>query len=405
MRLSVRLLPLFVPVLVALSARSQEVQFAAPIVFASAGSYPAGIAAGDFNNDGIPDLIVGDEALSEAEVALGNGDGTFGGWNTGCGDGAPANVVAVGRFDGKNLGALVNDTERSYGTLCLGDGTGNFSGGDLFTVNGETTVTGFASADFNKDGNEDLVLVSAGQNWPVGEIAVYLGNGDGTFQNPMSLTRRAGPVAVSTGDFNGDGNPDIAVLTQDFGDFGGYVAVFLGDGKGSFGRPTLFRLPKNHGALGFSPLSGMAVGDFDGDGRLDVAVAVSDGSSNQTSYVGILLGNGDGSFRMGQLAPAGPDPVSIAAADFNGDLVLDLVTANFGCVDPINHGGCVGILIGNGDGTFQKPSLFKVSGNAPWPLTVADFNGDGKPDVATANGDSGSITVLLNTTQFPTEKR
>jgi hypothetical protein len=236
----------------------------------------------------------------------------------------------------------------------------------------------------------------------VGQVSVYLGNGDGTFRSPLSLTRGIAPVAVSTGDFNGDGAPDIAVLAQDFGHIGGLVAVFLGNGHGNFSDPILFRL-RSHGIYGLLP-SAITVGDFDGDGRLDAAIALADGSSNRMSYVGILLGNGDGTFHQGRLAPAGLNPTSVATADFNGDGIPDLVVANDPCGKGCGSPGGVSVLLGNGDGTFQKPQTFAVNGEFP-EITVADFNGDGKPDVATANGDSATITVLLNTTQFPSEKR
>lgn len=407
MRLSVYLLAVWfaiAPASLAQAASSRLLSFAPPIVFNSAGSYPTGIAAGDFNNDGIPDLIVGDLALSGASVALGNGDGTFGQWGGVCGTGDPPSVVAVGKFDGQNLDALANDTEYGIAAVCLGDGTGYFSGGGIFAANPLTTVMGFAVSDFNRDRNEDVALVSEEQGLPVGQLLVFLGNGDGTFQQPRVLNTEANPVAVATGDFNGDGNPDLVVLTNDIGDFGGYVAVLLGDGKGGFGKPLTFRIPKNHGNLGFSPLSAIAVGDFNGDHNLDVALAVSDWTSNATSYVLILLGNGNGTFRRGQLAPAGPNPLSIAVADFNGDGIPDVVTGNARCATGCDGAGSISVLLGIGDGTFQQPRTFLVNGGFPG-LVVADFNGDGKPDVATANADSSTISILLNTTPWPNKKK
>jgi hypothetical protein len=379
---------------------SERVSFAPPIVFNSLGSYPTGIAAGDFNNDGIQDLIVGDLALSEGTVALGNGDGTFTSWKGGCGTGDPAGVVAVGKFDGQNLDALANDTEYGVAAMCLGDGTGYFSDGTFFIENQLTTVTGFAVGDFNRDHNQDLALVSDEQGFPVGQLLVYLGNGDGSFQQPKTFNTTTNPVAVATGDFNNDGNPDLVVLTNDTGDFGGYVAVLLGNGKGGFGAPHLFRIPKDHPNLGFSPPSAIAVGDFDGDKRLDVAIAISDWTASGEGYVVVLLGNGDGTLHRGQVAPAGQNPLSIFVADFNGDGIPDLVVGNVPCASGCGSLGSISVLLGRGDGTFRPRQTFDVNGSFP-QITVADFNGDGKPDVATANGNSSTISILLNTTSWP----
>ena len=384
---------------------SRSLSFASPIVFRSIGSYPTGIAAGDFNNDGIPDLIVGDLELSGASVALGNGNGTFGSWGGVCGTGGPPNVVAVGKFDGQNLDALANDMEDGLAAVCLGDGTGDFSGGGTFVVNQLTTVTGFAVADFNRDHNQDVALITEQQGFPVGQLLVFLGNGDGTFQQPKVLNTTTNPVAVAAGDFNGDGNPDLVVLTNDPNDDGGYVAVLLGDGKGGFSRPILFRIPEERPRqLGSSPPSAIAVGDFNGDHNLDVAVSMSDWTSNDSSFVLILLGNGDGTFRKGQLTQAGPNPMSVAVADFNGDGIPDLVTDNARCATGCNGPGSFSVLLGNGDGTFLQPQTFFVNGEFPG-FVVADFNGDGKPDVATANADSGTISVVLNTTPWPSKKK
>ena len=376
------------------SSQGRGVSFSSPIVFPSAGSYPTGIAAGDFNNDGIADLIVGDVALTAASVSLGNGDGTFGGWDSGCGFDS-VNVVGTARFDGRNLDALVNDIYDGLAQVCFGNGQGYFSGNGTFFVNPSTTVTAFAVDDFNRDANEDIAMTADEQGLPVGELLMFPGDGKGSFGTPTVLNTTANPVAAAAGDFNNDGAPDLVVLTDDVGDFGGDVAVFLGNGKGQFSHPKLFRIPKDHGKLGFSPLSTLVVGDFNGDHKLDVAVAISDWTSNATSYVIILLGHGDGTFRRGQIAPAGPNPITMAVADFNGDGIPDLAVGNIFRDAP----GAVSVLIGKGDGAFYAPQTFLVNGEFPY-MTVADFNNDGKPDIATANADSSSISILLNTTRW-----
>jgi hypothetical protein len=383
-----------------------QVRFATPIVFPSFGPFPTGIVAGDFNNDGIPDLMVGDLAASAAEVSLGIGDGTFGDWAGACSDSDPVSVVGVGKFDGKNLDALANDYLGEDAVVCLGDGNGQFLSETLLPINPSNIVNAFAAADFNGDGNEDLALVTGqntnGANLRIGELYVYLGNGDGSFRGPQVRTAPTNAIAIATGDFNGDGKPDLVILGDDYSDFGAYVAVLLGTGLGHFSSPIKFRIPKNHGKFGRP--TALAVGDFNGDHNLDVAITIPVSDSNDPGSVVVLFGNGAGTLRKGTVANAGTDPLSIAVADFNGDGILDLVVSNDPCYPACGNPGAISVLVGAGDGTFQAPQTFATGGELPF-LTVADFNGDGKPDVATANGDSRSISVLLNTTPWPKKKQ
>jgi len=148
----------------------------------------------------------------------------------------------------------------------------------------------------------------------------------------------------------------------------------------------------------------MALGDLNGDKKLDLALAYADYDSNKSSFVRILLGRGDGTFSEGVSAPAGTNPLYVAIADFNGDGIPDLVVANAPCATGCDGHSSISVLLGNGNGTFQAPARFPVHGEDALQLAVADFNGDGKPDVATVNADSQNVSVLLNTTQFPARK-
>ena len=191
------------------------------------------------------------------------------------------------------------------------------------------------------------------------------------------------PYGIAVADLNHDGIPDLVVANN--GQFSGpygSVAVLLGRGDGTFGKPT-------HYLSGSRPVQ-LLLGDFNGDGSLDVAVV------GGTDRVQVLLGNGDGTFSLPKSYQAGISPHAIAAADFNGDGTLDLAVATPN----------VSILLGNGDGTFQPPVAFRIHGH-PDDLIVADFNHDGKPDVATIETINGSsfISILLNSTQFPTGQR
>jgi hypothetical protein len=136
--------------------------------------------------------------------------------------------------------------------------------------------------------------------------------------------------------------------------------------------------------VGADPAS-VAIGDFNGDGRADLAVANAGGS------LSILLGNGDGTFRAAGSFAAGAGAYSVAVADFNGDGKADLAVTSF-------SGGSVGILLGNGDGTFQ-PVMNNPVGTKPQSVVVGDFNGDGKADLAVTNFYGGNLSVLLGNTR------
>ncbi len=176
-------------------------------------------------------------------------------------------------------------------------------------------------------------------------------------------------VAVAVGDFNGDGKSDLAVS-----DLGNDVSILIGKGDGTF-EPAVY-----YGA-GSGPET-VAVGDFNGDGKLDLATP-----DFYTNSVGVLLGKGDGTFQPVVGHAVGSAPYSVAVADFNGDGKLDLVTPNY-------HGNNVSVILGNGDGTFQPPMNYGAGSGPVW-ASVGDFNGDGKVDLVAANGNANNVSVLL----------
>jgi hypothetical protein len=374
---------------------SGSVQFAPPFIINSPITFPSGIAAGGFNNDGIPDLAVVGQTNEVICVALGKGDGTFGSWICSNTAGDTSTMVVTGKFDGQNLDAAIDGMRLGNAYAMLGSGDGNFPNYTFLNTN-SSLAGGLAVGDFNGDHNEDLAVTDQ-----LGHVYVFLGNGDGTFQSPQSFpTGGTDPTAVMVGDFNGDGKQDLAILNSRSGNTPGSVAVLLGIGNGQFESPRLFQLrPRN--LFGFYFPSAIAAGYFNGDTNLDVAVAIGNFSSDRSSYIVVLLGNGDGTFRRGQPVGAGPNPTSIATADFNGDGKTDLVVAN---QPPGGPKGEISVLLGNGDGTFQHAAHFAVNADGPVQVIVADFNLDGKPDVATVNEDSSTISILLNTTPFPARK-
>jgi hypothetical protein len=168
--------------------------------------------------------------------------------------------------------------------------------------------------------------------------------------------------------------------------------VLLGNGKGGFGHPVVFPL---HGLYFSTDPLAMSLGDLNGDKKLDLALAYVNVGAAPAS-IRILLGNGDGTFRWGTRIPMEQFNASIATADFNGDGIPDLVVPGDHCAIDGHHANCISVLLGNGNGTFQPPANFR---GAAAQLTVADFNGDGKPDVAGVF--PSGVSVWLNTTPFP----
>jgi len=368
----------------AAQSNCNKVSFAAAVSLSGVGAYATGIAAGDFNNDGIPDLAVVARTNGIIEVALGKGNGTFQPWIYSSATYSPTQV-AVGRFDGQNLDTVVNDAAFLDASVLLGNGTGYFPSSTFISV-GENFTRGFAVGDFNGDKKDDLAVTDS-----IGNVYIYVSNGDGTFQGPQIFpTGGIDPEPIVAGDFNGDGILDLAILNLDDPDGGanGSLALLLGKGNGTFGAPLLLHFPKFFTNVG----SAIAAGDFDGDHKLDVAVTGT--SYSGVIYLVILLGNGNGTFHKGAVISAGSQATAIQAADFNSDGKLDLAIAN----DTPRNVGYVSILVGNGDGSFQPPSYFGLDGKAPQEIAIADFNLDGKPDVATVDGLSSSISILLNTT-------
>jgi len=274
---------------------------------------PRSVVTGDFNRDGNLDVAaVMNLPFGSVKILLGNGDGTF--------RAGPAYAVGVAPF---------------------------FA----------------AAASLRQNGVLDLVVGdSLSQN-----VYVMLGNGDGTFQAPVAYPTNGRPVYVDTGKFAGSGNLDIVDLTGNGAECI-CVEVLPGNGDGTFRAAIDTPVPYN--IDGFA----MAVGDFNDDGNLDVAVT---GAFFSTSQVDILLGNGDGTFTADGYYLLASTPQSVATAHFtSNEKNLDLVIADYG-------GNNLSVLLGNGDGTFQQPVYYDT--NSPTWVLATDVNGDGKIDLAASN--------------------
>jgi hypothetical protein len=288
--------------------------------------------------------------------------------------------VAVGDFNGDGNLDLATAYASNTGTvsILLGTGTGSFGAKTDFVTGIPNSV---AVGDFNGDGNLDLAVA----NYYGDTVSILLGTGTGSFGAKTDFVTGSGPYSVAVGDFNGDGNLDLAVANLgdefDFGfDAPRTVSILLGTGTGSFGAKADF-------GTGIGPLS-VAVGDFNGDGKLDLAVA--GGSYDGSHAVSILLGIGTGSFGPKNDFGTGTGSISISVAvgDFNGDGNLDLAGANPGS-------DTVSILLGTGTGSFGPKTDFGT-GSEP-SVAVGDFNGDGKLDLVVSNFRSKTVSILLNT--------
>jgi hypothetical protein len=221
-------------------------------------------------------------------------------------------------------------------------------------------------ADVNGDGKPDIIAA----NNQTSTVGVLLGNGDGTFRPEVDYATGLNPEGVTVADFNGDGRLDLAVTNSN----GGSVSILLGNGDGTF-QPHL-----DYGTAG-TPLSVVAA-DLNGDGKLDLVIG------NDIGDISVLLGNGDGTFQPYKTyAHGGGQTFGVALGDFNHDGFLDVATAN---VD-VNT---ISILLGNGDGTFRPYTDYSV-GNGAFGISTADFNGDGNLDLAVPNGNSSSVSILL----------
>lgn len=336
------------------------------------------IVGGDFNNDGKFDIIVA--SGPNVYVLAGNGDGSFG---SAQGSNGPANSVITGihvadiNGDGKQ-DLIINGKRGTTGIVAtmLGNGDGSFQ------APVETDFTGAASSsvivgDFNKDGILDVALINASY------VKVLAGNGDGTFRAlaPTFFSTYSGRDGVAAADFNGDGNLDLVITGYDpYSSTGlGFAGVLLGNGDGTFGDITYVA---GSGANYVGSITA-AVGDFNGDGKLDIATGIQTAGATIEGLILLSLGNGDGTFATGvSVSNVASVTSPLLVGDFNADGNLDLATGGY-------------FYYGQGNGTFPTSN---GSANAPTFALVGDANNDGLLDVidetvvVTRNGSGTSTT-------------
>jgi Bacterial Ig-like domain (group 3)/FG-GAP-like repeat/FG-GAP repeat len=364
--------------------------------YSSGGRYPSSADVADVNGDGRPDIIVVNQRGEPVNgngvvgILLGNGDGTFqspatydaGGYNAGSlvvsdvnGDGYLDLMMAAQCQDASNCdsGGAV--------TVLFGNGDGSFRSPVVYSSGGYLAI-GLALGDVNGDGKPDLLVanhcVSSTTCDNGGMVSILLGNGDGTFQPPVSHDLVGfEPNLLAMADVNRDGKLDLIVAgtcpTSDKCP-PGILSVQLGNGDGTFQTSVIVDSARA------DPFVSLAVGDLNGDGRPDIVV---------TAYpagVDVLLGNGDGTFQYPQGVSAEGTDYGIGIGDVNADGKPDLILPN--------NNGRLDLLLGNGDGTFQAPVAY-AGGGGDW-VAIADLNGDHQPDLVVAGMIDGLFLFLNN---------
>ncbi|MEG3972210.1 DUF4347 domain-containing protein [Microcoleus sp. T2B6] len=315
--------------------------------------------------------------LPEAIAAYGHVLNTFSSPNN-FNAGTSPSFVAAGDFNTDGLLDLaVANPTTNRVSILLGNGQGGFNSGTDLTS--VFGPTAIAVGNFNGDNFSDLAITSA-QGSEFSSIYIFLGSGNGNFNSPGFLTALENPSAIAVGNFNADDLLDIAITQSSGNGFvpEGNVGIYLGTGQGGFSTPVTVN-------VGQSP-SAIAAGNFNGDNFLDLAVA-----NRNSNSVTILSANGQGSFGNPTNINVGQSPSAIAVGDFNADGRSDLAVANAGNQN-------VSILSGTGQGTFSNPANFNV-GADPNDIAVGDFNADGQPDLAVVNAGSNNVSILTGTGQ------
>jgi hypothetical protein len=344
------------------------------------GESPGSVALGDLNGDGRLDIVVANERGGHLTVLLGDGAGQFA-----RAPGSPVaagnlpNDIALGHFNADSaLDIAVANHETDYLTVLLGDGRGGFqqAPGSPVRVGVRPHPHGIAAADFDGDGNLDLVT----DGWETDELEVLRGDGHGDFAPHTILSVGRHPYQrVRALDINGDGTADIVTANLR----GASVTVLAGDGRGGF-RPAAGSPFPAH------PFpTAVASGDFNGDGRADLAVTNSPSNSAGRGRDGLsLLFGADGAFRVTGISPVatGAAPTQLAVGDFDADGRDELAVSNM-------NSGTVTIAR-YAEGAVVVAENIRV-GSLPKGIAAGDLNGDGKPDLVVANNGDDDIAILL----------
>jgi len=353
------------------------------LAFGDVETYPAGeksyaLFSADLDGDGALDLLAANEQANSVTVFLNadDGSGTFGRLAPDFDTGVYPTGGAIADFDGNGIPDLVTADYRGDSvSVLLGNGDGSLQAPrTLDTVEGGET-SNLAVGDLDGDGVPDVVASNPGAD----SVTSFKGRADGSLEAgvtlPIGLRGGSAPFSVAIADFDGDGKNDLAVADMQSRS----LIVKRGNGDGTLGEEASF--PE-----GGEPAYILIASDVDLDGEIDLVVA-----NRGSDDVSVLLGFGDGTFADPIVSSTGPGtgPYSLAIADFNQDGVPDVVTANFMSND-------ASVLIGVGNGAFDPPLSAGSMGNFPYGVVAGDWDDDGRPDIATCNALSNDVTVRKN---------
>ncbi len=338
---------------------------------ATMGYGPTQLAVGDFNGDGRPDLAAAENSTPYASVLLTGPGGKIEAAPS-YDSGIPAEPVAaiVVDLNHDDKPDVVTVQNSSSVSILLGTGSG---AAPLQTAVNialpAASAVAVASGDFNRDGNADLAVADQLN----GVVYILLGHGDGTFTSGVTLNAGSQPGSIAIGDFNGDGKTDLAVGDE----YSSSVLVFIGNGDGTFQPSATYLVP--------NAATDVAAGDFNGDGRSDLIVAEGNQSTTPGGGV-ILIANADGTFQPAVTITNESLFYQAVVGDVNGDGKLDVIFRGLG--------GSGYELLGNGDGTFGAVKFITANPES-LDFSLVDLNGDGKLDLVSAGYASNAFSVLL----------